>query len=195
MPTLIFWATRVEMMSIKYTITPELRIKLKDPFGTLIQGTFDDTMNRMKKIMEEEKPPKLISVGDVVSLNLHKYGIHPQLTIIDNKSLRSQAIPENVSVEKTVCVTNPQGTITKEAAQAIRQAINKNEHTHIVIDGEEDLLTLIAVLYAPKNSVVVYGQPYKGIVVVKVTSQKKAEVKKFLKTMEIFEKLNRKKTV
>ncbi len=134
-------------------------------------------------------------MGDVVSLNLHKYGIHPQLTIIDNKSLRSQAIPENVSVEKTVCVTNPQGTITKGAAQAIRLAINKNEHTHIVIDGEEDLLTLIAVLYAPKNSVVVYGQPYKGIVVVKVTPQKKAEVKKFLKTMEIFEKLNRKKTV
>ncbi len=54
MPTLIFWATRVEMMSIKYAITPELRIKLKEPFGTLIQGTFDETMNRMKKIMEEE---------------------------------------------------------------------------------------------------------------------------------------------
>jgi GTP-dependent dephospho-CoA kinase len=182
-------------MTVEYAITPELRIKLKDPYGTLIQGTFNETMDAMKKLMEEEKPPKLISVGDVVSLNLHKHGIHPQLTIIDNKSLRSRTMPETVRVEKTVCVANPQGTITKEAVGAIREAIEKNEHTHIVIDGEEDLLTLIVVLYAPENSFVVYGQPHEGIVVVKVTAQKKAEVKKFLKAMEIFEKLNRKKTV
>ena len=104
-------------------------------------------------------------------------------------------MPETVRAEKTVYVTNPQGTITKEAIAAVKEAIDKNEHTHIVVDGEEDLLTLIAVLYAPENSFVVYGQPYMGIVVVKVTSQKKAEVEKFLKAMETFEKLNRKKTV
>jgi hypothetical protein len=182
-------------MTVEYAITPELRIKLKDPFGTLIPGTFDETMDKMRRLTEEEKPPKLISVGDVVSLNLHKYNINPQLTIIDNKSLRSQAMPETARVEKTVKVANPQGTITKEAVTAIKEAIDKGEHTHIIVDGEEDLLTLIAVLFAPKNSVVVYGQPHMGIVVVKVTPQKKAQVKKFLKAMEIFEKLNRKKTV
>ncbi|MDI6805914.1 MAG: DUF359 domain-containing protein, partial [Candidatus Bathyarchaeia archaeon] len=53
-----------------------------------------------------------------------------------------------------------------------------------IVDGEEDLLTLIAVLYAPQNSFVVYGQPYEGIVVVKVTPEKKAEVSEILKTME-----------
>jgi hypothetical protein len=182
-------------MTVEYAITPELRIKLKDPFGTLIQGTFDETMGKMKELIEQEKPPKLISVGDVVSLNLHKHNINPQLTIIDNKSLRCQAMPETARVEKTVEVINPQGTITKEAALAIKEAIERSEHTHIVVDGEEDLLTLIVVLFAPKNSVVVYGQPHRGIVVVKVTPQKKAQVKKFLKAMEIFEKLNRKKTV
>ncbi len=165
---------KVEMMTTEYTITPELRIKLKEPFGTLIQGTFDETMNQMKKLVEKEKPPKIISVGDVVSLNLHEHNIHPQLTIIDNKSLRNQTMPERAKVEKTVCVINPQGTITKEAAAAVKEAIDANEHTHIVVDGEEDLLTLIAVLYAPEKTLVVYGQPYKGIVVVKVTAEKKA---------------------
>jgi uncharacterized protein (UPF0218 family) len=183
------------MMTVKYVITPELRIKLKEPFGTLIQGTFNETMDKMKEFIDEEKPPKLISVGDIVSLNLHKHNIHPQLTILDNKSLRSQTIPETAKVSKTVYVANPQGTITKEAVAAIKKAIEKNEHTHIVVEGEEDLLALIAVLYAPENSVVVYGQPYKGIVVVKVTPQKKAQVEEFLKAMEPFEKLNRKKTV
>ncbi len=53
-------------------------------------------------------------------------------------------MPEKVSVEKTVHVNNPQGTITEEAISAIKEALEKNEHTHIVVDGEEDLLTLIA---------------------------------------------------
>jgi hypothetical protein len=182
-------------MTIEYTITPELRIKLKEPYGTLIQGSFNETMGKMKELVEKEKPPKIISVGDVVSRNLHEHNVHPQLTIIDNKSLRNQAVQEKGTGEKTVYVANPQGTITKEALVAIKDAIDKNEHTHIVVDGEEDLLTLIAVLYAPENAVVVYGQPYTGIVVVKVTPQKKAQAEKFLKAMKPFEKLNKKKTV
>ncbi len=190
-----FFGYKVETMTVEYKITPELRIALKEPFGTLIEGTFNETMEKMKELVEEQKPPKIISVGDVVSLNLHEHNIHPQLTIIDNKSLRNQAMPEKAKVEKTVYVANPQGTITKEAAKAIKTALDGNEHTHIVVDGEEDLLALIAVLYAPENAFVVYGQPYRGIVVVKATSEKKAEVEKLLKSMEVLEKLNRKKTV
>ena len=182
-------------MNTVYTITPELRTKFKEPFGTLIQGSFDETMGKMKELVDKEKPPKIISVGDVVSRNLHENNIHPQLTIIDNKFLRKQTIPEKASVEKTVHVNNPKGTITQEAILAIKEALEKNEHTHIVVEGEEDLLTLIAVLYAPENAFVVYGQPYSGIVVVKVTSEKKAQTMEFLKAMKPFEKLNKKKTV
>ena len=81
-------------MTVAYKLTPKLRIKLKEPFGTLIQGTFEETMGKMKEIVEKEKPPKIISVGDVVSRNLHEHNIHPQLTIIDNKFLRKQTMPE-----------------------------------------------------------------------------------------------------
>lgn len=181
-------------MTVEYAITPKLRIKLKEPFGTLIEGTFDETMSKMKELVEKEKPPKIISVGDVVSRNLHQYRIHPQVTIIDNKSLRSHCT-EAIEAENTINVSNPQGTITKEAITAIKEAIDKNEHTHIIVDGEEDLLTLIAVRCAPEDTFVVYGQPYKGIVVVRVTAQRKAQVEKFLKAMKPFEKLNKKKTV
>ena len=187
--------TKVETMTIVYTVTPELRTKFKEPFGILIQGSFDKTMVKMKELVDKEKPPRTISVGDVVSRNLHEHNIHPQLTIVDTKFLRNHNMPEKVSVEKTVHVNNPKGTITEEAIFAIKEALEKNEHTHIVVDGEEDLLTLIAVLYAPENSFVVYGQPYSGIVVVEVTSEKKAQAKEFLKAMKPLEKLNKKKTV
>ena len=171
-------------MTIAYTLTPELRIKLKEPFGSLIQGTPEETMGKLKKIVKEEKPPKIVSVGDIVSRNLHKHNIHPQLTIIDNISLRDQPMPKEETAEKTVHVINPQGTITQEAMLAVKEALEGNEHIHIVVKGEEDLLTLIAVLYAPENAFVVYGQPYSGIVVIKVTSEKKALVQEFLKAMK-----------
>jgi GTP-dependent dephospho-CoA kinase len=182
-------------MTVVYTLTPELRAKLKEPFGILIQGTFQETMQKMKELVGKEKPSVIISVGDVVSKNLHEFNIHPQLTVIDYKSLRNQTIPREEAVEKTVYVNNPQGTITQQAISAIKIALKKNEHTHIVVEGEEDLLTLIAVMYAPENAFIVYGQPHSGIVVVKVSLQRKTLVKKLLKTMKCFEKLNKAKTV
>lgn len=171
-------------MTVVYTLTPELRIKLKDPFGSLIQGTPEETMDKMREMVEKEKPPSIISVGDVVSRNLHKHNIHPQLTIIDNISLRDQPMPKEAAVEKTIYVDNPQGTITQETIVAIKRALDENEHTHIVVRGEEDLLTLIVVMYAPKNAFVVYGQPHLGIVVVKVTSDRKSQAQEFLNAMK-----------
>ena len=172
-------------MTTAYALTPELRIKLKTPFGSLILGVPSQTMAKMKEMVEKEHPPKIISVGDVVSRNLHKYNIHPQLTIIDNVSLRDQAMPEEAAVEKTVYVDNPQGTITKEAVTVVKEALESGEHTHIVVRGEEDLLTLTAVLYAPENAFVVYGQPHSGIVVVKVTPNNKARAQECLNAMKV----------
>jgi uncharacterized protein (UPF0218 family) len=183
------------MTTIVYTLTPQLRIKLKEPFGMFVEGSFEETMAKMKSLLETEKPSVLISVGDVVSKNLHDYGMHPQLTIIDNKSLRNQAMPPQKPVDNTVYVKNPQGAISQEAIDAVKAAIEAKRHTHIVVDGEEDLLSLIAILYAPTDAWVVYGQPHSGIVVVKALSEKKEQVKKLLKTMKDFEKLNKAKTV
>ena len=66
----------------------------------------------------------------------------------------------------------------------VKKALEGREHTHIVVKGEEDLLTLIAVLHAPKNAFVVYGQPHCGVVVVKATLEKKARAKEFLNAMK-----------
>jgi len=171
-------------MKVEYTLTPRLRVFLKEPFGTLIEGPPKETMRKLKDLIAQDKPPCVVSVGDVVSINMHQSGIHPQLTVIDYISLRDQPLPKQAPVEKTVTVKNPQGTLSDEAISAIKSALETNIHTHIVVEGEEDLLTLIAVLYAPENSFVIYGQPYMGIVVVKASPQKKEEVKVFLKEMK-----------
>ncbi|MBI4226331.1 DUF359 domain-containing protein [Candidatus Roizmanbacteria bacterium] len=51
----------------------------------------------------------------------------------------------------------------------------------IVVKGEEDILALPAILFAPLHSVVLYGQIDMGVVMVEVTEQKKKEIQKLIK--------------
>ncbi len=175
-------------MTIKYVLTPQLRLELKKPLGELIKGSFEDTMKTLKKLIEKEKPPTLISVGDIVSKNLTENNFSPKLLIMDNKVMRKDIEPFPLKTKKTLYTENPPGTITNEAEAIIQKALERDEQTKIVVDGEEDLLALIAILYAPENSIVVYGQPREGMVVVKVTQKKKEEIATILKTMESFRK-------
>ncbi len=175
-------------MATAYRITPELCAEFKKPFGELIKGTTDETMNKMKALIDKEKPAGIIAVGDTVSRNLFEYKIFPQLSIIDFKCMRKKIQPFKMPVDKTFYVENPQGTITRQAIDAIKEVLESEKSTQIIVDGEEDLLTIIAVLYAPENAFVVYGQPNEGIVIVRVTSKKKAEAADWLKAMEIASK-------
>jgi hypothetical protein len=63
-------------------------------------------------------------------------------------------------------------------------ALRGVQSVKMVIEGEEDLLTLPAILYAANDSFVIYGQPYEGIVIVKATPTKKKEIQAILKSME-----------
>jgi hypothetical protein len=170
-------------MAIVYYLPADLRAKLRQPLGTLIQGSFAKTMNRLKDMVQEEKPPCLVSVGDTVSKNLEKNRILPWLSIVDNKSMRRTTRPFPSTATKTLHVRNPNGTITDEAIAAVRDSLSGNTRVRIIVDGEEDLLTLVAIQYAPDNSFVVYGQPYEGIVVTRATQLKKTEVAGILESM------------
>ncbi len=171
-------------MPTSYSVSPETLSKFQEPFGKLIQGSATKTMKELKNQIQNEKPPVIISVGDTVSRNLHKHGILPQLSITDNKSMRRKLQPILFPTKILIKIKNPQGKITPEAIKTIQNALETNAHTHILVEGEEDLLTLIAVLYAKENSLIIYGQPGKGIVIVKVTPAKRAEAKKILESMK-----------
>jgi len=171
-------------------LTPALRDKLKSPLGKLIRGSFDETMRELGELIEKKEPSMIVSVGDVVSENMMKQGILPQVIIVDNKVMRRNITPISVQNYQTLEVKNPPGTLTDEAWSVIQQALKQRGRMKVVVDGEEDLLTLVAVLHAPQNSFVIYGQPHEGIVVVKVTEPKKKMVRQVVEAMESsFEKL------
>lgn len=127
----------------------------------------------------------IVSVGDAVSESLIKNNVFPDVFIVDNKVMRKSITPISTEVDKTMHVKNPPGTLTEEALENVQEALKDREQkTRILVDGEEDLLALPAVLYAPENSLVVYGQPRIGIVAVKATKQKKKRVSQIIEAMD-----------
>ena len=142
-------------------------------------------MKKLREIMKKEKPLMIISVGDVVSSNMTKHGIFPQVMIVDNRVMRKRITPISLDADQTLHVKNPPGTLTDQAWSTIQEALSQTQRTKIVVDGEEDLLTIIATLHAPEGSLVVYGQPREGIVAVKVTKQKKEMLQRIVEAMEI----------
>ena len=166
-----------------YEVTEGLLSKFKEPFGLLIRGSPSENMYKLKQMIDKDKPEKIISVGDKVSINLHKYNIIPQVSITDNRSMRRKLHTENFTNKTVLRIKNPQGTITEEAINSVREAVKGTEPIQIVVDGEEDLLALIAAMYAPEGSLIIYGQPKMGIVLVRVDQQKKDEAKEIFSEM------------
>jgi len=141
-------------------------------------------MKMLKEFIEKEKPSLIISVGDVVSRNMIEYGVPLNVLVVDNKVMRKPIQPITVDADQTLHAKNPPGAITDEAWAAIRSAVKQKGQTRVMVDGEEDLLTLPVVLAAPQNAIVVYGQPHRGLVVVKVTEETKERMRRIVDSME-----------
>jgi uncharacterized protein (UPF0218 family) len=166
----------------RFKLTQELRKNLKRPLGKLIRGSENITLKSIEKIIKELDPKLIISVGDIVSRNLVKISTQVNVKIIDNRAMRKDLEYFDFKNKKTFHAYNPAGSIEIMAWQAIKEAI-KSEDALVVIDGEEDLLALVAILESPNNSLVIYGQPKAGIVVIEVDEMKKREVKSIMDSM------------
>ncbi len=159
---------------------------MKRPLGTLYRGKGRDTVEKF--VGELASPTKLISVGDVTTFHLLEAGIIPDICIVDNRTKR-KPVSRDVSdrnrdkVYEEVSVDNPAGIITDELIKTLCEAFASEKLLRIFVRGEEDLATLPVILMAPLGSVVLYGQPDEGVVFVRVTEEKKEEIR------VLFEKL------
>ncbi len=159
----------------------DLRDQLKNPLGNLISDNDPNKENIIKKISTESI---IITVGDRTTENLLQLDIKPQIQIVDGLEKRNKrTVPIDDTVNTNLSCRNPPGEITDESIQVIQKAFSSEPPVRIIVDGEEDLLVIPVCIHAPENSIVMYGQPNEGLVVVTITPEIRAKVQKILDVM------------
>ena len=153
---------------------------LKFPLGNLFPGEARVTIPRLKKLVEQTRPPFIVAVGDVVSRETQSAGVPVNLRIVDHRTMRKSLEHSEYNARTVYRAANPAGVITQESWDAIKNAMTKRDSI-LFIDGEEDLLALPCIVECENNSLVVYGQPSEGMVVVKVSPRIKAKVNNILR--------------
>jgi hypothetical protein len=158
-------------------ITPRDAQFLKQPFGTLVADK-DITSHGISIALKGAK--KIISVGDATTERLVSFGITPDIAIIDGMERRAKrGFSSQYGARELRCV-NPRGVITQDAIVTLRDALALPPPTRVIVDGEEDLLALPIFTMAPLGSVVLYGQPLEGLVIVKISISKQNQARELM---------------
>ena len=157
-----------------------LRESLKKPMGFLIPDSDTSKENILKFI---PKGTFLITVGDATTEKMIKFGLDPSLQIVDSLEKRKKRELPLGNTKTVLRCSNPPAEITPESIESIKKAFGGESPVRILVDGEEDLLVLPAVLHAPKNSIVMYGQPNEGLVIVVVDSEAREQAQKIMNAM------------
>ncbi|MBP1986220.1 GTP-dependent dephospho-CoA kinase family protein [Halolamina salifodinae] len=158
------------------TLPPALREAFKEPFGPLYTD-IDDLL------ADADEP--IVAVGDMVTYHLREAGHEPHVSVVDGLTERD-AIPEEVreglegAGERRIELVNEPSELSRDLLIALRDAIDAEADTLLVVEGEEDLATLPAVLATPLGGSVVYGQPGEGMVLIEVTESSRAEIRDLL---------------
>lgn len=157
-----------------------LRDSLKTPMGLLIK---DSEVTKENILRTMPKDAFLITVGDATTEKMITFGLDPSLQIVDSMEKRNKRdLPMGYTKTVLECV-NPAAEITDESISVIKKAFQVDMPVRIVVKGEEDLLVLPAALHAPENSIIMYGQPNEGLVIVTVTEEIRNKASKIMNSM------------
>lgn len=156
-------AGEIDRTGIIYSTALQTTIQLNEKqraFFTKIQGKIvaQPTSTTNQKTLR-------IVVGDTCLENFVANNWHYDLGIFDLKRQRkttaSKILEQLQSVEH---IKNNSGTISTNATQKIASWLENNSFKHIFVKGEEDLSAVSAILLAPLETQIYYGQLNKGMV-------------------------------
>lgn len=134
----------------------------------------------------------VVTVGDVVTYHLLRADRRPDVALVDGKTKR-EAVDDGVweaidGFDRRVEVANPAATLSASLLTELRAALDRaiagSGTTVVVVEGEEDLAALPAVLAAPEGASVVYGQPDEGMVLAGTEPEHRAVVRDLLERMD-----------
>ncbi|MDG6988986.1 MAG: DUF359 domain-containing protein [Nitrososphaerota archaeon] len=165
-----------------YRLSGELRQTLSIPLGRVFDSK-ESAEPGFRRLLTEAS--MLITVGDRVTETAGSLGRVPDIQVVDGLERRDKREPPSVPYTRLVEVKNPAGVLTAEAIAGMRDAFGGRKPVRVLVDGEEDLMALLAVGMAPVSAMVLYGQPGAGVVAVKVDGVSKSRNRALLAKMGI----------
>ena len=141
-----------------------------------------DNKDNVQKYISDDS--YVITVGDRTTEKMIDYEIIPSLQIIDGFEKRQKREFPKLGNESELTIDNPAAEITLQSIEIIKKAFDMAPPIRIIVNGEEDLLVLPVCIHAPKNSVVLYGQPNKGLVLVEITTEIRNKAQTLLNLMK-----------
>ena len=149
---------------------------LREPQGKII-----DKHQDLLDILSEYQPTNTCLVGDITLSHFLERNLPFNLGFYDGKTQRqpNNKVEELASDDPTNFLTNKPGTINPQIIDTYK-SLSNNSNQIVKVKGEEDLIAVALVLLQPLQSVVVYGQPDKGLVVIEISEEKKELMKNLL---------------
>ncbi len=166
-----------------YYLPKSLREEISKP-----QGRMYKNINNFAK---KYKHSGIITVGDETTRRLIRLGVKTDLSIVDfkvnRKFLFKNLTDLGIFNVKSIQVDNVPGTICNGLSCAIFNYFDKNLKSFVIkVNGEEDLAVIPCVLLAPIGTLIAYGQPREGLVLLTVDLNLKD---KFLSLLKKFKTL------
>lgn len=151
-----------------YNLPPGLRPRLAKPLGRLFKGSEVEGPAFRELVTGAQI---IVTVGDRVTDTIGKMGRTPEVQVVDGVERREKREPPGVAHARLIRAKNPAGQLTSEAMEAVRSAFLGEKPARVLVEGEEDLLAMAAIAFAPQSAVVLYGQPGVGVVAVVVDEE------------------------
>jgi len=158
-----------------------LRDQLKIPLGVLLPIGQDNKRNIQKYLSDNSY---IITVGDRTTEKMIDFDLIPSLQIIDGLEKRTKRDIIKLGNTFELKIDNPAAEITLQSIEIIKKAFTMNSPIRLTVNGEEDLLVLPVCIHAPENSVILYGQPNKGLVLVQITTEIRNKAQALLDLMK-----------
>jgi len=154
-----------------------LKPEFRKPYGELYTS-----VEQIRKIIKDKK---IISVGDVISSELIKNNIKPDIIIFDERQNRKPVTQDIKNIlnkfdAEEIQVENPKSNITEELWNAIKSSLTKNNRIKIKVDGEEDLAVLPIIVEANESTIVLYGFMGRGFILVQIDKNLKERCQNLL---------------
>lgn len=154
-----------------FCLPTKYRIEFALPKGVVFTGTPRENASFISQ-QGFLRNKDIIVVGDVVSETILKSDIKPKIAVIDYRTKRTRrhiAVNREYFTERYK-VVNPPGMISLEALSLFKSTLTRRNNQSILVEvlGEEDLLVLPAMMFSPDNTIIIYGQPNWGLVLIEI---------------------------